>query len=365
METTRKMTKALLWGVLVLLFTFIPLSHAVAQTCVQPPSGLIGWWDADSVSGTTATDISGNGNDGTIVGGVSIVPGFVGNAFSFNGTSRISGVLSNFTPGNSPITIAAWFNQPTASGHPGMGIVGVGDVPNRQHFFQRLCTDCSPSFIWDGVDGKNRLFIGADDGSSDRWWASNTVITQNEWNFGVTTWDPFTKEVRIYINGALARTQILSTGLSLTNRFFTGGDAYNDNFFNGLIDETQIFNRVLTDTEILAEFLAGNAGKCKPFVLSCPGSDPITLIDEAITEIDALEAALKLDFDTAQTLVETLDEVRDDFSLGDLEEARSEVSTFVEEIEDAVDEGSLTTEDANVLLTKAACILATIEFPNE
>ena len=34
--------------------------------CVPPPSGIVRWWDADSVSGTTAFDIQ-DANDGTFV----------------------------------------------------------------------------------------------------------------------------------------------------------------------------------------------------------------------------------------------------------------------------------------------------------
>jgi hypothetical protein len=35
-------------------------------------------------------------------------------------------------------------------------------------------------------------------------------------------------------------------------------------FFNGLLDELEIFNRVLTAAEVKAIFAAGSAGKCKP-----------------------------------------------------------------------------------------------------
>ena len=89
----------------VLVFAFS--AETVAQSCVQPPSGLISWWDADSVSGTTAFDIQG-GNDGIMVGGVGIVSGQVGNAFSFDGANDFiqlgfdSGIFTN------AFTIDAW-----------------------------------------------------------------------------------------------------------------------------------------------------------------------------------------------------------------------------------------------------------------
>ncbi len=52
-----------------------------------------------------------------------------------------------------------------------------------------------------------------------------------------------------------------------------------------------------------------------------------------------------------------------EFSLGDLDDARSLVSDFVAELEEAVDDGVLPIADANVLLNRAGCILAAIQFP--
>ena len=43
-----------------------------------------------------------------------------------------------------------------------------------------------------------------------------------------------------------------------------GGDDTAGEFFQGIIDEAQIFNRALTDAEILAIYQAGADGQCKP-----------------------------------------------------------------------------------------------------
>ena len=45
---------------------------------------MVSWWDADSVSGTTAKDIQ-DGNDGTMGNGITTASGKVGNAFSLDG----------------------------------------------------------------------------------------------------------------------------------------------------------------------------------------------------------------------------------------------------------------------------------------
>jgi hypothetical protein len=44
--------------------------------------------------------------------------------------------------------------------------------------------------------------------------------------------------------------------------------------FNGLADEVEIFNRPLTQVEILTLFNAGSAGKCKPTPTPTPTSTP-------------------------------------------------------------------------------------------
>ena len=59
MKSTSKGFKALLGGGLVLLLLFTLVSQAFAQSCVLSPAGLVSWWDGDSVSGTTASDIEG------------------------------------------------------------------------------------------------------------------------------------------------------------------------------------------------------------------------------------------------------------------------------------------------------------------
>ena len=112
MKKTRRKSKVLLGVGLILLFTFIPISSLVAQRCVQPPEGLVSWWDADAVSGTTASDIQ-DGNDGTLMNGATTAPGKVGDAFSFDGLDDYveipDSTLLQFTP-STPFSIDSWFS---------------------------------------------------------------------------------------------------------------------------------------------------------------------------------------------------------------------------------------------------------------
>jgi len=48
---------------------------------------LVGHWMFDEGSGTAAYDSSGNGNDGTLIGGAQWVAGQLGGALEFNGSN--------------------------------------------------------------------------------------------------------------------------------------------------------------------------------------------------------------------------------------------------------------------------------------
>ena len=68
-------------------------SFVTAQTCVQPPAGLVSWWPGEG----DATDIVGF-NDGILQGGTTFAAGMVGEAFSLDGIDDyIQGAPSSVT----------------------------------------------------------------------------------------------------------------------------------------------------------------------------------------------------------------------------------------------------------------------------
>lgn len=262
--------------ILIVFFTCVSGGSVLGNPLYQNEvlsRGPIAYFRLGESNGATASDISGNGNNGSYTGGVVLgQPGAIvadlDTSVGFNGSNaHVTGAISGFG-GDAAVTILSWFRQPTASGHPGRGIAGVGTVGTGTQFFQRLSNrgpnpSASDAQIWQGGsvlggDGENRLWIGADDGGLDRWWGSNTVIQPNTWYFAATTYDPLTHNVQIFIDGQLDRTITLSNGLALTNPLFIGGDDYNDNFFSGSIDEVSIFNKVLSSADLLALYRAGS-----------------------------------------------------------------------------------------------------------
>jgi hypothetical protein len=90
---------------------------------------LVGHWALDDGSGTTVADVSGNGNDGTIVNNPTWIPGAVGGtALEFHGLGAPGGGGDYIDCGNDPsldilgpISIALWI-RPGADDPEGSGM---------------------------------------------------------------------------------------------------------------------------------------------------------------------------------------------------------------------------------------------------
>lgn len=210
----------------------------------------------DECSGTTATDVSGNGYNGTLIGGMTVASGGrICTADTFNGTTGYIGLPAGFPKlgsavGYTDFTIASWINTTDAS-KSGQRIY-VDDQNNTGGFAVSL---------GDGGTGMVRFFSRA---VSPVIFDSPAVVAANNWYFVVATHDAAAKKRRLMIYSAGGSL------ISDTNQTYTGtwgSDAgtaaiggenlasteNSSNFrFQGRLDETRIYSRVLADTEIAA-----------------------------------------------------------------------------------------------------------------
>ena len=69
----------------------------------------------NETTGTTASDVSGNGWNGTLTGGASLVAGNKGNAVDLNGTSGYVTLPSGVVSGDNAVTVSAWVYLDTSS----------------------------------------------------------------------------------------------------------------------------------------------------------------------------------------------------------------------------------------------------------
>ncbi len=298
MKSRREMAKAFLGGGVLLLFVFTFVGQAVTQTCVQPPSGLIGWWPGDG----NADDITGT-NDGTLVGNATFTAGVVGQAFSLPGSSVMeSHVLVPDAPDlqlTGPLSLDAWLSfsgvdpqTPGVSNGPivakwGDGIFGTAGY--GLFVFANGTLD----------------FAVSPDGSGIASVLSPTPLPTGTFVHvaGVYTGS----QLELYVNGALVATAPFSGAIHGNNGvplaiggYITPYTHVNDSLV-GIIDEVEVFNRALSGTEIQAIYSAGSAGKCKVTTVAIdikPGSFPNSInprdkgvIPVAILSTDTFDAS--------------------------------------------------------------------------
>jgi hypothetical protein len=232
---------------------------------VVPPAGLTDWYTGDGLNPTTAADIAGS-NPATIVGGVTYVPGKVGNAFSFNGTDSYLRLPDNFlaypTSGtrNASLAFTAWFKTTTGGvilGQQGGPALGAGN-PNGW----------VPA-VYVGTDGKlwaQMFWTGQVQQVS-----SPTAVNDGQFHFVAVTTDGQTESVYLD-NQLLGTTSGFQTAYTNSYSYqigtgYTGGawlsvpgGWYS---FRGVIDEIQFFNAPLSPAAVAAIYNAGSAGEVK------------------------------------------------------------------------------------------------------
>ena len=236
-------------GLILMILTAVPAARA-QTACFPAPDGLIAWWDGDSVAGTSALDIEGS-NDGTIVGGVSIVPGKVGDAFEFDGTGTVTTPLINsFTGG---ITFDVW--------------VKTADVSRQTVITNGGTISSAESGIGIGLT-EGDIFCSGNHGvvGANTFVARGPFITDNEFHHVACTWtgDTTVGGAKLYVDGTLVTTDTAIASISTSSRGLDIGRHAVFGFgISGAIDEVEVFGRVLNAAEIQAIFDAGSAGKCK------------------------------------------------------------------------------------------------------
>ena len=121
-------------------------------------------WNMDEPAGTTAmVDSSGNGNNGTLVGGVQAgVPGEAGTAYSFNGTSSYVDVpnAASLVAGPANINISFWLNTTHLPSSGDYDLVRMGVYPGQEYKVELEKTN-QIGCTFHGLSGSNNATGGA------------------------------------------------------------------------------------------------------------------------------------------------------------------------------------------------------------
>ncbi len=237
-----------------------------APLCAPAALGLTAWYKgenngSDSSSGGVTGSIDGNGT-------TRFAAGKVGQAFSFDGIDQRIAVPD--AQSNSPasaITIDAWIN-PFRVNQQQVFVSKYNNLTSQDAF--TLNSDATGSKL------EFRVYQTGDSGGPYRIiQTTNGVLSVNVWTHIAGTFDTATQIMKIYVNGVDTPTTVIVSSGTLTSIFnsiepIRLGDFINSagnhvNFFQGLIDEAQIFDRELSQAEIQNIYASGSAGVCTQF----------------------------------------------------------------------------------------------------
>ena len=221
--------------------------------------GLVLYYSCDQISGTTVPDMSGNGNNGTLVGPVSIAPGKVGNALvltSSNSVTPTSGGYVAMPPAilatARDITIATWFNINSTLSNQRIFDIGTSSTTSSMFL--------TPTYTTGNLHFTIRMALA--DGGLDREDidATGTVIPTGQWEHVALVLD--TSGGRLYLNGVQVGTNtampMVPEDLGATPNDWIGRSEFSSNpYLDGAIDEFRIYNRALSAAEIVALFTTG------------------------------------------------------------------------------------------------------------
>jgi len=248
-------------GEVAFVFIFIVLSSfvsaAAAQTCVQPPSGIIAWWPFDEPSGATARDIIGN-NSGVSFGGSAPTAGLIGNALHFDGLDDyVAAPDSNLWAfGSADFTIEFWANLEVSGGgsigHPIVVFIGNDDGPGAQNKWFFAFGGGFLNFHINGPAVGAVFFPLVPFSPTIGQWYHLAIVRNS---------DTYTIFIDGVASGSATDTRVIpnpSAPLTIgqSNEPFGG-------FMKGSLDEVTVYNRALSTAELQTIVTARSAGKCK------------------------------------------------------------------------------------------------------
>lgn len=246
---------------------------AILFTRVPQPAA-IGEWQLDEASWGVVTDSSGNGNNGSAIGGavpqnvspvVSGDPGTCGYAdIPYNNSAAVfdaidTGVDVNGQIGNSG-TIDFWYKS---------NVRWDGNNGDRQLLDASLAATGTwiDKYFFLTLRNNSRLRFGLEDSNDSdfRLDTGNNNFSAGVWVHIAVTWDLPNDRLQIYVNGNLAAAQTFGTNgiLGELDTLYLGDNrssyivsGMTGNSANGAIDEVRVYSSVLSTAEIRADMNA-------------------------------------------------------------------------------------------------------------
>jgi hypothetical protein len=215
--------------------------------------GLVLYLDAANTKSYTGTgtvwkDLSGNGNNGTLINGPTFDSGNNG-SIVFDGVNDYvtgGGNITNSLFSENNYTLCTWFNWRG----------GGGGSDRRNYLFQNGGSNFPLSLEINSRDFNPPRFATWQHTTTGSIHHNSThTVNQNQWyNFVVS--NGISNTIKMFVNGnEIFSTSVRSGDLLSFSGFRIGTHRSNDNrWFDGKISQTQIYNRALSPQEILQNY---------------------------------------------------------------------------------------------------------------
>ena len=209
------------------------------------------YYRLDETSGTAAADSSGNGNNGTYIGGPTLNQGPLildGRAVSFDGSNdQIDGPALNLL-GN--VTVEAWYMPaalPSNAYVLSHGGAAVSEAEEDNASYSIYVSGSSLSMLWEYGGGSNVIVP-----------SGTTLVVGTPYHI-IMERDATEKTVTFTVNGV---TNVVSYSTNPTgggNGILRVGFFANAARANGVIDEVAVYDHLLGATRVAAHYNAGIA----------------------------------------------------------------------------------------------------------
>lgn len=238
------MPRAMAFALLLPAIVAIGMQEASAGTCASTPAGLIGRWPGDG----SPEDVA-HGRNGSLLGNTTYVGGEVGQAFSFDGSGDAVTVPDHrdWTL-RGDFTIDTWVNF---SGYSSVAQALItqdeGAGTTNKWMFWYTESDQLAFEFGTGGGGYSPVSVPWTP-SLGQWY--HVAVTRSASTY------------TLYLDGASVDTGTESATIADAAAPLTLGWGETDWYFNGMLDEPEIYHRALSGTEIDAIHDQGPTARC-------------------------------------------------------------------------------------------------------
>ena len=274
------------------------LPDGAAMTQVQ--SGLKAGYSFSEGTGATTSDVSGNGNTGTLLGGAAWnTTGKYGNAISFNGTNAVVRVPDSPTwkvNGLSTYTMSLWIKVKSVAGDYKVAL-GSGVWPSNNFYIYKV------SNKWQFGMRTSGMACGYETSA-----LSYLTSADNAYHHIALVLDIPNGTCKLFSDGQVAGEDNYVSG---TTSFLSGSNDVNmyigglgsGQYLNADIDDVRVYTRALTQTEIQTDMSTPVGGSSPsdttPPVISAVMSSNITATGARISWSTSEPADSRVEYGTA------------------------------------------------------------------